>query len=301
MRIIFMGSPTFAVPTLDALVAAGHEVAAVYCQPPRPAHRGKRLQPTAVHARAEQLGLEVRTPARLRSPEEQEAFAALGAEMAVVAAYGLILPQPILDAPARGCVNVHASLLPRWRGAAPIHRAILAGDAVTGVTIMQMEAGLDTGPMLLRGELPVGRRNAGELTDALARLGARLMADYLADPAARPPVPQPEEGVTYAAKIDKAEARVDWSGAAEQVERQVRAFAPAPGAWFEVAGERLKLLAAEIADGNGSPGEVLDDRLTVVCGNGAIRPTLLQRAGRGPMSPADLLRGFPVALGTVLQ
>ncbi len=296
-----MGSPTFAVPTLDALVAAGHEVAAVYCQPPRPAHRGKRLQPTAVHARAEQLGLEVRTPARLRSPEEQEAFAALGAEMAVVAAYGLILPQPILDAPARGCVNVHASLLPRWRGAAPIHRAILAGDAVTGVTIMQMEAGLDTGPMLLRGELPVGRRNAGELTDALARLGARLMADYLADPAARPPVPQPEEGVTYAAKIDKAEARVDWSGAAEQVERQVRAFAPAPGAWFEVAGERLKLLAAEIADGNGSPGEVLDDRLTVVCGNGAIRPTLLQRAGRGPMSPADLLRGFPVALGTVLQ
>lgn len=300
MRIIFMGSPAFAVPTLDALVEAGHEVAAAYCQPPRPAHRGKRLQPTAVHARAEQLGLPVRTPARLRSPEEQEAFAALDAEIAVVAAYGLILPQPILDAPARGCVNVHASLLPRWRGAAPIHRAILAGDAVTGVTIMQMEAGLDTGPMLLRGELPVGRRNSGELTAELAKLGARLMADYLADPASYPPEPQPEQGVTYAAKIDKAEARIDWTQPAEQVERQVRAFAPAPGAWFEVAGERLKLLAAEVTDGSGRPGEVLDGALTIACGSGAIRPTLIQRAGRGPMSVADLLRGFAVPVGTVL-
>ena len=300
MRLIFMGSPAFAVPTLDALVAAGHEVAAVYCQPPRPAHRGKKLQPTAVQARAEELGLEVRTPARLRSPEEQQAFAALGAEMAVVAAYGLILPQPILDAPARGRVNVHASLLPRWRGAAPIHRAILAGDELTGVTIMQMEAGLDTGPMLLRGELPVGGRTAGELTAELAQLGAKLMVDYLADPAAHPPVPQPEDGVTYAAKIDKAEARIDWTAAAEQVERQVRAFAPAPGAWFEVGGERLKLLTAEVADGAGQPGEVLDEALTVACGSGAIRPTLLQRAGRGPMSPADLLRGFAVPVGTIL-
>lgn len=300
MRLAFMGTPEFAVPTLDALLAAGHEVAAVYCQPPRPAHRGKKLQPTAVHARAEELGLEVRTPTRLRSPEEQQAFAALGAEIAVVAAYGLILPQPILDAPARGCVNVHASLLPRWRGAAPIHRAILAGDEVTGVTIMQMEAGLDTGPMLLRGELPVGRRNAGEQTEELAELGARLMTDYLADPAAHPPVPQPEDGVTYAAKIDKAEARIDWTAHAEQIDRQVRAFAPAPGAWFEVGGERLKLLAAEVADGSGSPGKVLDDHLTIACGSGALRPTLLQRAGRGPMSLADLLRGFPVRAGTVL-
>jgi methionyl-tRNA formyltransferase len=300
MRLIFMGSPAFAVPTLDALVDAGHEVAAVYCQPPRPAHRGKKLQPTAVQARAEELGLEVRTPARLRSLEEQQAFAALEAETAVVAAYGLILPQPILDAPARGCINVHASLLPHWRGAAPIHRAILAGDAVTGVTIMQMEAGLDTGPMLLRGELSVGRRNAGELAAELAQLGARLMVDYLADPAAYPPVPQPDDGITYAAKIDKAEARIDWTAAAEQVERQVRAFAPAPGAWFEVAGERLKLLAAEVADGAGQPGEVLDEALTIACGSGAIRPTLLQRAGRGPMAPADLLRGFPVPVGTIL-
>uniref|UniRef100_UPI0025E0BDBF methionyl-tRNA formyltransferase n=1 Tax=uncultured Sphingomonas sp. TaxID=158754 RepID=UPI0025E0BDBF len=220
--------------------------------------------------------------------------------IAVAAAYGLILPQPILDAPGRGCVNVHASLLPRYRGAAPIHRAILAGDELTGVTIMQMEAGLDTGPMLLRGELPVGRRTAGELTAELAQLGARLMVDYLADPAAHPPVPQPEDGVTYAAKIDKAEARIDWTAAAEQVERQVRAFAPAPGAWFEVGGERLKLLTAEVADGAGQPGEVLDEALTVACGSGAIRPTLLQRAGRGPMSPADLLRGFAVPVGTIL-
>ncbi|WP_294173524.1 methionyl-tRNA formyltransferase [uncultured Sphingomonas sp.] len=300
MRLIFMGSPGFAVPTLDALVAARHEVAAVYCQPPRPAHRGKKLQPTAVQTRAEALGLPVRTPARLRAPEEQQAFAALGAEMAVVAAYGLILPRPILDAPARGCVNVHASLLPRWRGAAPIHRAILAGDGVTGVTIMQMEAGLDTGPMLLRGELPVGPRNAGELTEELALLGARLIVDYLANPAAHPPVPQPGAGVTYAAKIDKAEARIDWTAPAEQIERQVRAFAPAPGAWFEVAGERVKLLAAEVADATGQPGEVLDAALTIACGTGAISPTLFQRAGRGPMAPADLLRGFAVPVGTVV-
>ncbi|HVF82842.1 MAG TPA: methionyl-tRNA formyltransferase [Sphingomicrobium sp.] len=300
MKVIFMGSPAFAVPTLDALVEAGHSVLAVYCQPPRPAQRGKKVQPTAVQQRAEQLGLPVRTPARLREPAEQEAFAALNADIAVVAAYGLILPQAILDASARGCVNVHASLLPRWRGAAPIQRAILAGDQVTGVTIMQMEAGLDTGPTLMRAELPIGRRNAGELTEDLAALGANLMVDYLADPANAPPEPQPEEGVTYAAKIDKAETRIDWAAAAVQVERQVRAFAPTPGAWFGTNGERVKLLTAKIVDGVAQPGQVLDGELTIACSEGALRPTLVQRAGRGPMRPAELLRGFPILPGTVL-
>ena len=301
MRVIFMGSPAFAVPTLEALVEAGHEIAAVYCQPPRPAHRGKKLQPTAVQARAEELGLPVRTPARLRSEEEQQAFAALQADVAVVAAYGLILPQPILDSPRLGCVNVHASLLPRWRGAAPIHRAILAGDQVTGVTIMQMEAGLDTGPMLLAEELPIGRDNAGELTEKLARLGARLMIRYLGEPEAYPPRLQPEDGVTYAAKIDKAEARINWTRSAEEIERQVRAFAPAPGAWFEVAGERIKLLSADAEVGAGAPGTVLDDALLIACGRGSLRPKVVQRAGRGAMTATELLRGFDIPEGTVLS
>ena len=295
-----MGSPAFAVPTLEALVGAGHEIAAVYCQPPRPAQRGKKVQKTAVHARAEELGLPVRTPARLRGEAEQAAFAALGAELAVVAAYGLILPQPVLDAPERGCINVHASLLPRWRGAAPIHRAMLAGDEVTGVTIMGMEAGLDTGPMLARAELPIGRRNAGELTDELARLGAGLLVEVLADLADFPPEPQPEDGVTYAAKIDKAEARIDWAKPAVEVERQVRAFAPAPGSWFEVTGERIKLLNAEVVEGSGAAGAVLDGALTIACCEGAVRASLVQRAGRGPMAPGELLRGFSIPVGTVL-
>ena len=299
MRLIFMGSPAFAVPTLDALVEAGHEIAAVYSQPPRPAQRGKKLQPTAVHQRAEALGLPVRTPERLRSAEEQDAFAALGADAAVVAAYGLLLPQPILDAPMRGCLNVHASLLPRWRGAAPIHRAILAGDEETGVTIMQMEAGLDTGPMLRVGRTPVDRKTVGDLTEELALLGARLMVEELAAPS--PARPQPVEGVTHAPKIAKAEARIDWNRPAEEIERQVRAFAPAPGAWFEANGERLKLLASEVIAIDGAPGSVLDDWLTIACGSGAIRPTLLQRAGSRAMSTAELLRGFPLAPGTILS
>jgi methionyl-tRNA formyltransferase len=220
--------------------------------------------------------------------------------VAVVAAYGLILPQPILDAPDRGCINVHASLLPRWRGAAPIHRAILAGDEVTGVTIMQMEAGLDTGPMLARAELPIGDRNAGDLTEDLARLGAGLLVDVLADPTNFPPEQQPEEGVTYAAKVDKAEARIDWARPAIEVERQVRAFAPTPGAWFEVGDERVKLLRADLVGGGGAPGEVIDEQLTVACAEGAVRPSLVQRAGRGPMSPQELLRGFAIAVGTRL-
>lgn len=299
MRIIFLGSPGFAVPSLDALVEAGHEVASVYTQPPRPAGRGKSEQRTAVHARAEQLGVEVRCPQSLKAAEEQASFAALDADLAVVAAYGLILPKPILDAPRGGCVNVHASLLPRWRGAAPIHRAILAGDEVTGVTIMRMEERLDTGPMLLKRETRIGRKTAGELTDELARIGAQALAEWLASPTS--PVAQPDEGVTYAAKIAKAEARIDWSASAEAIERQVRAFAPAPNAWFEAHGDRIKLLAAETVGATGQPGEVLDDQLTVACGEGAIQPVTVQRAGRGAMPPSELLRGFPVPKGTMLQ
>lgn len=299
MRIVFMGSPDFAVPSLDALVGAGHEIACVYTQPPRPAGRGKGEQKTAVHKRAEELGLEVRCPRTLRDAEEQAKFAALGAELAVVAAYGLILPKAVLDAPKDGCINVHASLLPRWRGAAPIQRAILAGDETTGVTIMRMEEGLDTGPMLLKRETPAGRKTAGELTGELAQLGAEALVAWLAKPCA--PEEQPNDGVTYASKIDKAEARIDWSRSAEEIERQVRAFAPAPGAWFEANAERVKLLQAEIgSDASGKPGEVLDDCLCIACGSGYIRPIKVQRAARGVMTPGELLRGFAIAKGTIL-
>ena len=299
MRIVFMGSPDFAVPSLDALVGAGHEIACVYTQPPRPAGRGKGEQKTAVHKRAEEVGLEVRCPRTLRDADEQAKFAGLGADLAVVAAYGLILPKAILDAPRDGCINVHASLLPRWRGAAPIQRAILAGDETTGVTIMRMEEGLDTGPMLLKRETIVDRKTAGELTTELARLGAEALVEWLANPSA--PENQPDEGVTYASKIDKSEARIDWSKSAEDIERQVRAFAPAPGAWFEANGERVKLLRAETgSDASGMPGEVLDDCLCVACGSGYIRPITVQRAGRGMMTPGDLLRGFAIAKGAIL-
>ncbi|HYI42557.1 MAG TPA: methionyl-tRNA formyltransferase, partial [Sphingomicrobium sp.] len=269
MRITFMGSPDFAVPSLDALVEAGHDVVCAYTQPPRPAGRGKAEQPTAVHKRAKDLGIEVRCPKSLKGAEEQSAFAYLDADLAVVAAYGLILPKPVLDAPSGGCINVHASLLPRWRGAAPIHRAILAGDEVTGVTIMRMEEGLDTGPMLLKRETPVAAKTTGELTDELARLGAQALVEWLANPTS--PQPQPDQGVTYAAKISKAESRLEWAKSATELERQVRAFAPSPGAWFEASGERIKLLKAEVADGSGRPGEVLDDGLTIACGEAALR------------------------------
>ena len=295
-----MGSPEFAVPALNALVEAGHEVVAVYCQPPRPAGRGKADRKTAVHERAEQLGLEVRTPRTLRDPEEQAKFAALEADLAVVAAYGLILPKPILEAPRMGCVNIHASLLPRWRGAAPIQRAILAGDTVSGVTIMQMDVGLDTGPMLLTRKLMLERKNAEQVTDEMAKLGANALIEWL--DSQTPPRPQPDDGVTYAAKIDKAEARIDWSVPADRIERQVRAFAPVPGAWFEARGERIKLLEAVVGtDASGSPGEVLDDCLSVACGKGYIRPLKVQRAGRASMTPGELLRGFPIPKGTILK
>jgi methionyl-tRNA formyltransferase len=300
MRIAFMGTPEFAVPTLDALHAAGHEVVAVYTQPARRAGRGKALQPSPVQQRAEALGIEVRSPVSLRGAEEQEAFAALDLDVAVVAAYGLILPEPILAAPQFGCLNVHGSLLPRWRGAAPVQRAILAGDVETGVGIMQMEKGLDTGPVRLEGRVRVDSKTAGALTAELAALGARLMAKVLADPAAYPPRPQPEEGVTYAAKIEKAEARLDFSHTAEAVERQVRAFHPAPGAFFEHQGERVQVLAVEIEPGAGTPGEVVSDTLCIACGDGVVRPLMVKRAGRGAMTTPELLRGFPIPAGTRL-
>ena len=300
MRIVFMGTPDFAVPTLAALVAAGHDVVAAYSQPPRAAGRGRQLQPTAVHRAAEALGIAVRTPVSLKGAEEQAAFAALGADVAVVAAYGLILPQAVLGAPRLGCLNVHGSLLPRWRGAAPVQRAILAGDAATGVTIMQMERGLDTGPMLAKVETPVDGKTAGELTAELAEKGAALMVSVLADLPAHPPVIQPEAGVTYAHKIDKAESRLDFSQSAVQVERQIRAFAPAPGAFFELEGERYRVLAAEVVDAAGIPGTTLDAALTIACGEGALRPTLIQRAGKPAMETAALLRGRAIAAGTRL-
>lgn len=301
MRLAFMGTPEFAVPTLDTLVAAGHEVVAVYTQPPRRANRGKKLTPSPVHARAEELGLAVRTPVSLRSAEAQAEFGALDLEVAVVAAYGLILPQAILDAPQHGCLNVHGSLLPRWRGAAPVQRAILAGDKKTGVMVMQMEAGLDTGPVRATTELEVGQKTTGELTAELAELGAELMSAVLGDLSAYPPVSQPEEGITYAAKIDKAETRIDFSEPADHVDRQVRAFNPAPGAWFEFEGERYRVLAARLSEKDGTPGTVIDDELTIACGTGSIRPTLIQRAGKPTMPAADLLRGKPIPSGVVLK
>jgi len=287
------------VPSLNALVEAGHEVVAAYCQPPRPAGRGKADRKTAVHQRAEELGIEVRTPKSLRNEEEQARFRDLGAELAVVAAYGLILPKPILEAPRLGCINVHASLLPRWRGAAPIQRAILAGDEISGVTIMQMDEGLDTGPMLHRLTLDIRGKNAGQVTEEMAHLGAQALLDWLGNPT--PPEPQPIAGATYASKIEKAEARIDWSQTAEQVERQVRAFNPVPGAWFEASGERIKLLEAAVGhDASGKPGEVLDGSLSIATAHGHIRPLKVQRAGRGAMPPGELLRGFAIAKGTVL-
>jgi methionyl-tRNA formyltransferase len=302
MRIIFMGTPDFAVPTLRALHQAAHEVVAVYTQPPRRAGRGKQLQPSAVQKEAEVLGLEVRSPASLKSPEEQARFAALEADIAVVAAYGLILPQAILDAPAHGCLNVHASILPRWRGAAPIHRAIMAGDATTGVTIMQMEAGLDTGPMLATLRKPIERQTTGELTGQLAELGAQLMVGTLRELANHRAVRQNDAEATYAPKIDKSEARIDWSEDAQAIKRKIRALAPFPGAWFELEGERIKLLLAEVvaAEDDASPGQVLDTDLAIACGSGAIRPLRLQRAGKPAMDRGEFLRGRAVEAGTRL-
>jgi methionyl-tRNA formyltransferase len=301
MRLAFMGTPEFAVPTLDALVAAGHDVAAVYTQPPRPANRGKKLTPSAVHQRAEELGLLVRYPLSLRQEDAQADFAALGLDAAIVAAYGLILPPAVLNAPVHGCLNVHGSLLPRWRGAAPVQRAILAGDATTGVMVMQMEAGLDTGPVRATTEIEIGDKTTGQLTMELAELGAELMVRTLADLEAFPCVAQPEDGVTYAAKIDKAETKLDFSLSAVAVERQIRAFNPAPGAWFAFEGERYRVLAADIIATHGAAGTIIDDQLTIACGVHAIRPTRIQRAGKPAMPTADLLRGKAIPAGTLLS
>jgi methionyl-tRNA formyltransferase len=300
MRIVFMGTPDFAVPTLLALNEAGHEIAAAYTQPPRPAGRGKQERKSPVHLAAEKLGVPVCHPETLRDLAAEADFLAHGAELGVVVAYGLILPKQVLDGPERGCLNVHASLLPRWRGAAPIQRAILAGDHVTGVTIMRMEEGLDTGPMLAVARVPIEDKTGGELHDELAEIGARLLVETVTELDRLEAKPQPS-GATYAEKIDKSEARLDWSEPAERLEREVRAFAPFPGSWFELDGERIKLLRARTIGVNGAPGTVLDDRLTIACGDAALRPVVLQRAGRPAMAAEDFLRGMPVPAGTVLR
>jgi methionyl-tRNA formyltransferase len=302
LRIVFMGTPAFAAVALKALVDAGHEVIAVYSQPPRPKGRGMETQKSAVHMLAEEQGIAVRTPTSLRNAEEAAAFAALPADVAVVAAYGLILPKAVLDAPRHGCLNIHASLLPRWRGAAPIQRAIMAGDARTGVTIMQMEEGLDTGPMLLKEELAIGAdMNAGALHDALAEVGARLICQALDQLPDLKPIPQPADGVTYAAKITKEECRIDWRRSAAELDRHIRGLSPAPGAFTEINGERLTVLAADLAPGSGTPGTTIDDLLAIACGEGALRPTLVKRAGKRAMSAAEMLRGFTVQRGTALS
>ncbi|HEY1605981.1 MAG TPA: methionyl-tRNA formyltransferase [Allosphingosinicella sp.] len=301
MRIAFMGTPSFAVPTLEALIGAGHDVMAVYSQPARPAGRGKAPRPSPVQQVAEAHGIEVRTPLTLRNPDARQAFADLKLDVAVVAAYGLILPEPILSAPRFGCVNVHASLLPRWRGAAPVQRSILAGDAQTGITIMQMERGLDTGPMLAVRETAIDVKTAGELTAELAEIGAGLMLEVLSNLLGIERIRQPETGITYASKIEKQEAKLDFGRTAQEVARQVRAFNPAPGAFIEHEGERIKIYNSEISQETSPPGTVLDDRLTIACAEGSIRPLLVQRAGRAAMSAEELLRGFPIPPGTRLS
>ncbi len=292
MRVIFMGTPDFSAPVLQALVDAGHEIAAVYCQPPRPAGRGKKDRPSSVQLRAQALGLEVRHPVSLKSAEAQAEFAAFDADVAVVVAYGLILPQAILDAPRRGCLNIHASLLPRWRGAAPIHRAIMAGDAQTGVCIMQMDAGLDTGPVLLREVVEIAPdETTGDLHDRLSTMGAALVVIALNQLPTLTAAVQPLEGVTYAAKIDKAEARVDWTQSAVVVDQLIRGLSPFPGAWCEVSGERVKLLGSRVVDGTGQPGDVLDG-FVIACGQGAVEVTQAQRSGKKAMAAADVLKGL---------
>jgi methionyl-tRNA formyltransferase len=305
LRLIFMGTPDFAVPSLDALVAAGHEIVCAYSQPPRKAGRGQKERPQPVHAAADAHGIPVRTPTSLKTPEAQADFAALSADAAVVAAYGLILPKPVLEAPRLGCLNIHASLLPRWRGAAPIQRAILAGDRETGITIMQMDEGLDTGPMLLKRAVEIDLMTAGELHDELGALGAEMIVEALkkleAGTLTATPQP-PKRGVTYAPKIDRAEARLDWTRSASELGRHVRAFTPFPGAWFEHAGERIRVLGAKAmgGDSKAAPGTVIDDTLTIRCGKGFLKLRTVQRGGKGAMDVDAFLRGYPIPKGTVL-
>ncbi|MEP5760697.1 MAG: methionyl-tRNA formyltransferase [Litoreibacter sp.] len=298
MRLVFMGTPDFSVPILQALVDAGHEIAAVYSQPPRPAGRGKKLRPSPVHALAETLGIPVRHPVSLKAVEDQHAFVQLQAEVAVVVAYGLILPQAVLDAPQYGCLNIHASLLPRWRGAAPIHRAIMAGDTKTGICIMQMEAGLDTGPVLLRREVDIGAEETTlELHNRLSLLGAETITHVVGGLTNYLPVLQPDEGITYAHKIDKAEAEIDWSEPAEVIDRQIRGLSPFPGAWTTLHGERVKCLASRVSSQSGAAG-VLIKGLTIACGSGSVEVLRAQRAGKSAQSIDDFLHGQPIPIGT---
>ena len=308
LRIVFMGSPAFSTPTLAEIIGAGHEVAAVYSQPPRPAGRGQGERKQPVHIFAEAAGLPVFTPTSLRDPEAVERMRSHNADAAVVVAYGLLLPKAILDCPVHGCFNLHASLLPRWRGAAPIHRAIMAGDAETGVMVMRMEAGLDTGPVCLGERVAIeGDITTGQLHDELAVRGAGLMVRALAalERGSLSAAPQAAEGITYARKIEKAEARIDFMQSAPAVHNHIRGLSPLPGAWFEVAAgtatERIKVLRSQLSAGDGQPGTVLDDQLTIACGGGAVRLLELQRAGKKPMAAADLLRGFPVPAGSKLS
>jgi methionyl-tRNA formyltransferase len=309
LRIVFMGTPDFSGPVLEALIAKGHEIAAVYTRAPKPAgRRGLELTPSPVHAAATRHGLEVLTPKSLKSSEEAERFAGFNADVAIVVAYGLILPKAILDAPRFGCLNLHASLLPRWRGAAPIQRAIMAGDRETGVMVMRMEEGLDTGPIGLTGKIAIDpEMTAGELHDRLSMLGAELIVpalDKLAD-GTLTFTPQAEDGVIYAQKIDKAEARIDWTKPAHELHDLIRGLSPFPGAFFEAdlgkGPERIKVLRAVFVDANGTPGTVIDDALTIACGDGALRLVTIQRAGKAPMSAVDFLRGTKIAAGTVLM
>lgn len=303
LRLIFMGTPAIAVPVLAALLAAGHDIAAVYTQPPRPAGRGKALRPSPLQEFAQARGLGVRHPATLKDPADQQALAALNADAAVVIAYGLLLPRPVLAAPRLGCFNLHASLLPRWRGAAPIERAILAGDSETGMCVMGMEAGLDAGPVYAVQAVPIGpRTTSGDLRVTLGDLGARMMVEALPgiDAGRLHPVPQPVQGVTYAQKIDKGEGRIDWRLPAAALDRLVRALGEAPGTWFDLAGERVKVLAAETADGSGTPGTLLDDTLTIACGAGALRLLRVQRPGKGAVDARAFLNGARLAPGAML-
>jgi len=299
LRIVFMGTPSFAVPTLTEILGQGHEVVAVYTQPPRAAGRGMALRQSPVQEAAERFGLPVFSPTSLKSAEEQERFASFEADVAVVVAYGLLLPPAILAAPEHGCLNLHASLLPRWRGAAPIARAIMAGDSETGVMVMQMEADLDTGPVVMSERVPIGPdQTAGELTERLSRLGADLMVRALAalSRGALDARPQPKEGATYAKKIEKSETRIDWSRSAAEIHNHIRGLSPDPGAWFELdtgkGPERIKVLRSALADGEGKPGTVLDDRLTIACGSGAVRLIEVQRAGKQPAKAEEFLRGL---------
>ncbi len=300
MRIVFMGTPGFAAQQLDALVTAGHDIVCVYSQPPRPAGRGKKDRKSEVQTRAEALGLPVRHPVSLKTPEAQAEFAALNADLAVVVAYGLILPQAVLDAPARGCWNIHASLLPRWRGAAPMQRAIMAGDSESGICIMQMEAGLDTGPVLLEGRTPIlPDDTAGSLHDRLANIGSKLIVEAVAQADTLKPVAQPEDGVTYAHKIDKAEACIDWAEYAVTLDRKIRGLSPGQAAWTKLNGKRLKLLFSRVVPGDGASGTVIEG-LTIACGTGAVQIDRVHLEGKSAQSAADFLNGVPLAPGTKL-